>query len=87
VETEKRGPPPAHFDRQPSVLVTGTKLAVAVSPIPSSDGRYRPEAVLRARGLASQLRLFRISYPYQLPTAKASRIKPRPNQLATDRSY
>jgi hypothetical protein len=38
-------------NRQPSVPVTDTKLAFAVSPIPSSDGRYRPTPVL---GIANQ---------------------------------
>jgi hypothetical protein len=41
----KRYPHPGgHLHRRPSVRVTDTELALAVAPIPSSDGQYRPKS-------------------------------------------
>jgi len=67
VETEKR--PRAHFDRQPSVPVTDTKLAVAVSPIPSSDGRYRPTPAIDHAGVPAGKRTFTARACADLPSS------------------
>jgi len=69
VETERRGPPPAHFDRQRSVPITDTKLAVAVSPIFSSDCRYRPTPAIDHAGVPAGKQTFTARACADLPSS------------------
>ena len=55
---------PKGVARPPRTLIvnpqfTDTKLAVAVSPIPSSDGRYRPTSVIQPVEVPARKRPFR----------------------------